>query len=58
MKIEAENNVSTVSARVANLRPGPLVLNWSHANGLWDGTFNVLLLSEVRTVDEQFYFFL
>lgn len=43
MEIEAEAIVSFLSARVVNLSQGHLVLNGSLANGLWDGTFNVLL---------------
>ena len=44
VEIEAKAIFSSLSARVANLRQGHLVLNWSRANGLWGGTFNVPLL--------------
>lgn len=53
-----KDRVSILSARVANLRQSHLALNWSHANGLWHGTFDVRLLSKVRTVARWFCFFL
>lgn len=34
VEIEAKAIISLLSARVANLRQGHLVLNWSRANGL------------------------
>lgn len=60
MKIEAKANVSILSVWVANLRKRLktlLIFHWSCANGLWVGTLNVPLLSDIRTVGEQFQFF-